>query len=55
MERGGNVSGMARQATATLPLKPETKQLIDERKPDGVTYDYWLRSQALNLKQSRRE
>jgi len=40
---------MARQATATIPLTPETKQLIKERKPDGVTYDYWLRNVALNI------
>jgi len=36
---------MARQATETLPLKPETKQLVDEDKPDGWTYDYWVRYQ----------
>lgn len=31
------------KATARIPLKPSTKELIDERKPDGVTYDYWIR------------
>jgi len=36
---------MAREATATLPLKPETKELVKERKPDGWTYDYWVRRQ----------
>jgi hypothetical protein len=35
---------MARQATETVPCKPETKRLIDEDKPDGWTYDYWLRT-----------
>jgi hypothetical protein len=36
---------MGRKATATIPLKPETKQLVDEEKPEGVTYDYWIREQ----------
>ena len=36
---------MAREATETIPLKPETKELIRERKPDGWTYDYWLQRQ----------
>ena len=34
---------MAREATETIPLKPETKQLIQERKKDGKTYDLWVR------------
>jgi hypothetical protein len=34
---------MAERADQRLPLKPKTKQLIDEEKPDGVTYDHWLR------------
>jgi len=34
---------MGREATKTLPVKPETKKLVDEQKPDGVTYDYWIR------------
>jgi len=34
---------MARQATETIPLKPETKDLINERKKDGKTYDLWIR------------
>jgi hypothetical protein len=34
---------MAREATETIPLKPETKQLIKERKKDGKTFDLWVR------------
>lgn len=34
---------MPRQATERVPIRPETKQLLDERKPDGVTYDRYLR------------
>jgi hypothetical protein len=34
---------MGRKATKTLPVRPETKQLVDERKPEGVTYDHWVR------------
>jgi len=30
-------------ASKRLSLKPRTKDLIDEHKPDGVTYDKWLR------------
>lgn len=36
---------MAREATKVLPIKPGTKDLIDEQKPDGWTYDYWVRRQ----------
>jgi len=36
---------MAREATETIPIKPETKQLIQERKKDGKTYDLWMREQ----------
>jgi len=36
---------MGRNATETIPLTPETKQLIKENKPDGWTYDYWARRQ----------
>jgi len=25
------------------PISRETKRLLDERKPDGVTYDYYIR------------
>jgi hypothetical protein len=36
---------MGRNATKALPITPETKRLVDEHKPDGVTYDYWVRKQ----------
>ena len=36
---------MARQATETIPLRPETKKVINERKPEGWTYDHWARVQ----------
>lgn len=26
------------------PISPETKELIDDVKPDGVSYDYWFRN-----------
>jgi len=45
IERATDLSYMAREATETIPLKPETKELIRERKPDGWTYDYWLQRQ----------
>lgn len=31
------------RATDRLPVKPETRELIKEQKPDGVTYDYYIR------------
>lgn len=34
---------MGRKATAEICLRPETKQLVKERKPDGVTYDHYVR------------
>lgn len=34
-----------RKATARIPVTSETKELLDEQKPDGVTYDYWVRRQ----------
>jgi hypothetical protein len=34
-----------RKATAVIPLTPETKRLLEESKPDGVTYDRWVRKQ----------
>ena len=37
------------KATERLPLRPETKRLIDEEKDDGETYDLWIRRQALNV------
>lgn len=36
---------MGREATKTIPVTPETKQLLKEEKSDGVTYDYWVRKQ----------
>lgn len=36
---------MAREATAELYVKPETKQLVKEAKNDGETYDLWVRRQ----------
>lgn len=39
---------MGRKATKTIPLKPDTKQLVKERKPDGVTYDRWVRRELLD-------
>jgi len=36
---------MGERADKRIPCKDETKRLIDERKPDGWTYDYWLRRQ----------
>lgn len=36
---------MGRQATETIPLKPETKQLLKERKKEGKTFDLWVREQ----------
>lgn len=29
-------------ATARIPVKPSTKEMIDRAKPRGMTYDYWL-------------
>lgn len=34
---------MAREVTEQIPIRPETKQLIQERKPDDVSYDYYIR------------
>jgi len=45
IERATHLSCMAREATETIPIKPETKQLIQERKKDGKTYDLWMREQ----------
>lgn len=42
---------MGENATGRLPVKPKTKQLIDERKPEGMTYDLWLRQVALGVDQ----
>lgn len=35
---------MAREATKTIPLTPETKRLLKESKPEGVTFDHWVRN-----------
>jgi hypothetical protein len=35
---------MARRATESIPLTPETKQLLKEAKPHGVTFDHWVRN-----------
>lgn len=32
------------KATERVALRPETKRLLDERKPEGVTYDHWIRT-----------
>lgn len=40
---------MSRVADKRLPVTEETKNLIDDRKPDGVTYDYWIRKHALGV------
>ena len=34
---------MARKATKTIPVRPDTKKLLDECKPEGVTYDHFQR------------
>lgn len=39
------MGGMGREATKTIPLKPETKELLRERKKDGETFDLWVRRQ----------
>jgi hypothetical protein len=40
---------MPRQATAELCIRPETKELCKEAKPDGVTWDRWVRKEALGI------
>lgn len=35
---------MGRKATKQIPVRPETKQLADEQKPEGVTWDRWVRT-----------
>jgi hypothetical protein len=32
-----------RKATKEICIRPETKELAKERKPEGVTWDRWLR------------
>ena len=31
----------------TIPVKPETKEQIDEEKPEGMSYDLWIRQNGL--------
>jgi len=40
---------MAREATAEICLRPETKELAKEDKPEGWTWDYWVRREALGV------
>lgn len=40
---------MGRRATAELCVTPETKELAKERKPDGMTWDLWIRQEALGI------
>ena len=42
-------------ADKRLPVTEETKRLIDERKPDGMTYDLWLRRKALGIERGKAE
>ena len=41
---------MSQRATKRLPVTPETKELIDKHKDDGITYDLWIRRNALGMK-----
>lgn len=34
---------MPRKATKTIPVRPETKELLDDIKEDGKTYDLFTR------------
>lgn len=34
---------MGRTTTERVALTPETKALLDERKPDGVTADFYVK------------
>lgn len=36
---------MGRKATEELYVQPETKRLVLEQKPDGMTQDLWVRKQ----------
>jgi len=40
---------MGRKATAELCVRPETKKLAKERKPEGETWDRWIRRAALGV------
>lgn len=35
--------GMGRNTTKRAALTPETKALLDEKKPEGVTTDFYLK------------
>ena len=35
--------GMGRNTTKRVALTPETKRLLDEQKPDGVSHDFYIR------------
>lgn len=35
---------MPAKATERVALRPDTKSLLDERKPDGVTYDHFIKT-----------
>jgi hypothetical protein len=45
---------MSERASERLPLRPKTKKALDEQKPDGWTYDYWVRKQLGIAKDTRR-
>lgn len=30
------------------PISEETKEILDKRKPDGISYDYYIRHAVLN-------
>ena len=45
---------MGRNTTKRVALTPETKKMLDEQKPDGWTYDYWVRKQLGIAKDTRR-
>ena len=32
----------------TIAVKPATKEQIDKEKPDGMSYDLWIRQNALD-------
>lgn len=34
---------MPAKATERIALRPNTKDILDDRKPEGVTYDHYVR------------
>jgi hypothetical protein len=34
---------MGRETTERVALRPETKSLLENKKPDGVDYDFYIR------------